>query len=325
MNKIKVAIFWAASCGGCDISFLDLHENLLHFLEKIEFVFWPCVMDVKFSDLDKILDKSIDITFFNGAIRNSENKEKAILLRKKSKLLISYGACSSLGGIPALSNLYNNKLTFDSSYISNDSVNNPNNIVPQTKTTISNNHLEIPELYDYVAKLDDIVQVDYYIAGCPPEAYQVFNVLSKFLDDKLPPIKTVLGAGSKNLCDECSRKKIEKKINKFYRPQEIEYINPNDCLLEQGLICSGPATRSGCGAKCPAVNLGCRGCYGPPDDVSDQGLKLLSALSSIVEAVDEDEIKSIVNNIKDLIGYSYRFSLSSNMFKDFIIKNQKLL
>ena len=49
-------------------------------------------------------DNYIDVTLFNGAIRNSENEHMANLLRKKSKILVAYGSCSHLGGIPGLAN-----------------------------------------------------------------------------------------------------------------------------------------------------------------------------------------------------------------------------
>lgn len=321
MDKVKVAIFWAASCGGCDIATIDIHEVLLDVLDKIEFVFWPCVMDFKYDDLKKMPDKSIDVTFFNGAIRNSENEEVAHILRKKSKLLVAFGACSSYGGIPALSNLYNNKMTFDSSYISCPSVNNPDKIIPQTETEVSSDvKVDIPELYDTVLRLSDVVDVDYFVPGCPPVPSQIINIITALLSGKMPPLKSVVGAGEKNLCEECPREKKDKKIKKFLRSQEIEFIDPDVCLLEQGIICCGPATRSGCGAKCPSANLGCRGCYGPASDVKDQGLKMLSALASVIDSNDEKEIDEILNTVVDTAGTFYRFTMSDSLLKRKAVK-----
>ena len=84
------------------------------------------------------------------------------------------------------------------------------------------------------------------------------------------------------MCDECPLEKHEKTIARFYRPQEVNPV-PGLCLLEQGLVCMGPATVSGCGALCPQVGMGCRGCYGPLPGVEDQGAKMLTALALVLD------------------------------------------
>ncbi len=48
----------------------------------------------------------------------------------------------------------------------------------------------------------------------------------------------------------------------------------------------GIATRDGCGAPCPEASMPCTGCYGPPEGISDQGAKMVSALSSILDLGD---------------------------------------
>ena len=81
MSKPKLALYWAASCGGCDIAVLDLHEKILDVDANFEIVFWPCATDFKYQDVRGMPDKAIDLCLFNGGIRNSENKEIAELLR----------------------------------------------------------------------------------------------------------------------------------------------------------------------------------------------------------------------------------------------------
>jgi len=90
----------------------------------------------------------------------------------------------------------------------------------------------------------------------------------------------------------------------------------NTCLLELGLLCCGPATRAGCGALCPQVHSPCIGCYGPNAGVEDQGARLLTALASVIDATDPDEIERIIREgIPDPVGTFYRFSLAGSLLR----------
>jgi F420-non-reducing hydrogenase small subunit len=220
------------------------------------------------------------------------------------------------GGIPGLANLTTreNILRFvfqaSPSTVTTDGV-----VSPQTRTTVPEGEIEIPELWDTVQSLDQVVAVDYFIPGCPPVPQRIGEVLDLILTGQsLPPVGSVLGAGSKTCCDECPRTKNEKKLKQFFRPFEIE-PKPDECLLEQGLVCMGPATRDGCGALCPKANMTCRGCYGPPPHVLDQGAKMVSALSSVLDAHEPEEIEKILDQIADPMGTFYRFSLAHSVLR----------
>ena len=332
-GKPKLAMYWASSCGGCEISVLNIHENILTVDEVFDIAFFPCIADFKYKDVRNYPDGYIDVCLFNGAIRNEENEEMAHLLRKKSKVLVAFGSCAYEGCIPALSNLTTKKDTFNTVYIDNPSIDNPEGIFPQLVTEVDEGELTLPNFYHTVKSLDQVVDVDYYIPGCPPEPHQIWAVLQIVVaaltaGGPLPPAGAIIGAGTTALCDECSREKKEKTISKIYRPFEIE-PDPDQCLLEQGLICMGIATRSGCGALCPSVGIGCRGCYGPPEGVEDQGAKMLSAIASVLEVGDEsmDEdaleelIQTAVDDIADPAGTFYRFSMAHSILKR--VKNGK--
>jgi F420-non-reducing hydrogenase small subunit len=152
------------------------------------------------------------------------------------------------------------------------------------------------------------------VPGCPPQAHQTWAVFEAILKGELPPPGSVIGAGEKTVCDECQHVKEEKKVKQFFRIHEI-IPDEKKCLLEQGIVCAGPATRSGCGALCPTANLPCRGCYGPPPGVVDQGAKLLSAVASVVDADTEEEAARIVSQIADPIGTFYRFGLAGSLLR----------
>ena len=124
-NKLKIAFYWAASCGGCEIAVLDINEKILDVVQIADVVFWPVALDIKYKDVEAMADKYIDITFFNGSIRNSEQEHMAKVLRQKSKTLVAFGSCAHQGSIPGLANLNDKKEIFDQVYIKDKSNVNP--------------------------------------------------------------------------------------------------------------------------------------------------------------------------------------------------------
>ena len=114
-NKLKIAFYWAASCGGCEIAVLDINEKILDVVKIADIVFWPVAIDIKYKDVEALPDKHIDITFFNGSIRNSEQEHMAKVLRAKSKTLVAFGSCAHEGCVPGLANLSDKKEDFRAS------------------------------------------------------------------------------------------------------------------------------------------------------------------------------------------------------------------
>lgn len=312
MSKLKFAFYWAASCGGCDIAVLDINEKILDVAKIADILLWPVAMDFKYKDVEAMPDKHIDVCFFNGAIRNSEQEHIAHLLRKKSKVMVAFGACAAFGGIPGLANLTSKEEILETVYEKTASTHNPEKTRPQTKLKVKEGELTLPVLYNKVYALHQHVPVEYFVPGCPPTPKIILAAVTAIAENKLPPVGSTI-ASSKSLCEECPREKSDtKKIKKFYRPQEI-ITDPKKCLLEQGLLCMGPATRGGCEAQCISVNMPCRGCFGPTEKVSDQGAKLVSAIASIIDSSNPEEIDKIINGIADPIGTFYRFTLPTSL------------
>ena len=323
-DKPKLSVYWASSCGGCEIAVVNLHEKILDVDRNFDFFFCPCLLDTKYRDIEALDDGAIAITLFNGAIRTSENEEMALLLRRKSQLLIAYGSCSAGGAIPALSNLSTRAGHMRTNYLEGPSLDNPGGILPQTATLVPEGELELPAFFETVKTLPQVVEVDYYIPGCPPESKQIWSVVEAVIQGTpLPPRGSVLGGGCSTVCQECAKVKSDKKIAAFHRTYEI-VPDPRQCLLEQGLICLGIATRDGCGALCPAVNMPCTGCYGPPEGVADQGAKMLAALGSDLDlggykGLTEEQVArqadAILAGIPDLAGTLYRYSLAGSILR----------
>ena len=319
MAKLKVAGYWASSCGGCEIATLEIGANIVKLAELADIVFWPCIVDGKYKDVEAMTDGEIDLCLFNGAIQNEENEHQAKVLRAKSKVMVAYGSCSYEGCIPGLANVANQEQIFDRVFVSCPSVDNPDKVIPQTSYQAPEGELTLPKIYDTVRPLAAVIDVDYFVPGCPPTGEQTWAVLEAVITGNLPAKGSIVGAGTRALCDECKRNKEEKKVKKFYRTHQI-MPDPDRCLLEQGLLCAGLATREGCGALCPAAGMPCTGCYGPPDGVVDQGAKFMSAVASIVDSNDPAEIAVILDDIKDPIGTFYRYSLPSSILRRVQIK-----
>uniref|UniRef100_A0A7V6CMQ6 Oxidoreductase n=1 Tax=candidate division WOR-3 bacterium TaxID=2052148 RepID=A0A7V6CMQ6_UNCW3 len=315
--KKKFAFYWAASCGGCEIAVLDINEKILEVIKNADILFWPVAIDTKYKDVEALPDNYFDFCFFNGSIRNSEQEHLAKLLRKKSKNLVAFGSCACEGCIPGLANLYKKEDILKRAFLETESTKNPKEIIPQKAIPYNGEKIVSSEFYSQVFPLDEIVAVDYYLPGCPPPTGLIILAMEKIFNNEDIPKKSVL-APVKSLCDTCERNEsFPKKLPAIKRMIDIQ-PDPKTCFLAQGIICLGPATRSGCNNLCIKGNAPCTGCLGPLPEVVDQGAKMISALASIL-LLDEERknyedfyqiLERELAKIKDPIGTFYMYSLA---------------
>lgn len=313
MTKPKIAVSWNSSCGGCDESIVDIEHRILDVAPKVEFVLWPCAMDFKYADIEKMADGEITASLINGGIQNTHQEHIVKLLRKKSKLIIAFGSCASMGGVPSLANLNNMDEIFHSSYIDCPTVENPEKVMPQIETSVNGFTLSLPEIYKTLFKLDDIIDVDYYLPGCPPTANMIAESIGVLLSGELPPPGTVL-AKEKSLCASCDRndsKPEDLSISEIKRIHEIN-ADPETCFLAQSVICMGPATRDGCDYPCIKGNMPCTGCLGPVTG-ADQGAKMIGTLGGILDAGNSDEFNTLLDNLADPTGTFYKYCISASL------------
>lgn len=316
MPKPKVAFYWCASCGGCEEAVVDLAEDILGVVEALDIVLWPVAMDFKKKDVEAMADKSIVATLLNGAIRTSEQEEMAHLLRRKSQVLIAYGACAQLGGIPGLANQFPREQVLRYVYEESPTTVNPEKTRPQTSFQNNGHALTLPQFRSGVRSLDQVVEVDYYIPGCPPTPKITKAAVTALLEGKLPPKGSVL-APDVALCDECPRKSskpIDLSFAQFKRPH-LTKLDPELCFLAQSVVCMGPATRGGCEAPCTRGNMPCSGCFGPTSRVRDQGAKMLSSICANIVGKDEAEIDKVLSGIPDPVGTFYRYGLAKSLLR----------
>ncbi len=333
-GKIKLAVYWAAGCGGCDVSLLDTHERLLTVADMADIVMWPIAADGKEKDIAAMNDGEITVSIINGAIRNSENEHMVKLLRQKSAIVVSYGTCACFGGSPALANLVNGGAEEILDYVYTKTPSSANfqadyhkdaPVIPRTSYQAPEGELTIPTLFDTVKTLDQVIDVDYSVPGCPPLPESISQLLKAVADFvyngvPLPPKGSEVGVTTRTLCEECPRTKENARITEIKEPHEVD-IQPEKCLMDQGILCLGPATIGGCGARCTRAGQPCRGCYGPSPDVQEQGASMFTAVASLFPILDkdptcgEDEIVRIMSTIKDPLGYFYAYTLGKSLIK----------
>jgi F420-non-reducing hydrogenase small subunit len=277
---VKVASDWLNSCSGCEISILDMGERLLDLLQVAEFVHLPALMDHKYfgqlGDGTHLEIPKADVGIISGSLRNEEHVEVAGQMREKCGVIIALGSCATHGGIPCLANSFTNDEVMQRYY--------------NTETTVSSNGFPsqgLPPLLDTCMALDEKIEVDIYMPGCPPHPDHIFNTLVALVEGR-PPLLP-----DKSVCDTCPTKRegkgsLRQVLRNLQSPEYGGGDEPLDqmrCLLEQGFLCMGPVTRAGCGGdgitpRCVSARVPCRGCYGPVRHDGDQRLDMLNALAS---------------------------------------------
>ncbi|MDD5134340.1 MAG: cytochrome B [Phycisphaerae bacterium] len=209
MNKPRVAVFDFACCEGCQLQIVNLEEQILDLIGAVNVVEWREAMSEQ--------SHEYDIAIIEGSITRPEDEEKLWLIRSRAKILIALGACATLGGINKLKN------NFD---------------LNDVKKCVYGKDASKPHLYTELTKaVDEVVEVDYKIHGCPIEAKEFISIIRSLLIGKKPEIPEY------PVCVECKAK-------------------GNPCLWEYGQLCLGPIIRAGCNARCPSAGHRCYGCRG---------------------------------------------------------------
>jgi len=275
----RLANEWLSVCGGCEVTILDIGEPLLDLLQQIQIVHMPVLMDHKLygqtGENPEMEIPEAEVGLISGGIRNEEQKKIAQEMRKKCKTLIALGSCACSGGIPALANQYVTADMLEKVY--HDSVSTESNGIP---------HTDIPAMTDRVYALGEVVKVDLQLPGCPTNSDMVADALVSLLTGK------PFSLSNKSVCDECPTQREKKAVSTLKRRLDAPEFSPGAplnemrCLMEQGILCLGPATRGGCGGsagtpRCIKAYQPCEGCYGPLTEKANPMVDMMGALSSI--------------------------------------------
>jgi len=165
--KIRVATVWLGGCSGCHMSFLDLDEFLIELVAKIDLVYSP-VIDVK------EYPEGVDLCLVEGAVCNEDNLEIIHTIRKRTKVLVSFGDCAVTANVPAIRNqlgLTNAESVLQRAYVEG----------AQANAAVPKEPGIVPPLLPQVLPVHEVVQVDYFLPGCPPPAERIKALLTQVL------------------------------------------------------------------------------------------------------------------------------------------------
>jgi len=277
---VTVAEEWLSACSGCEIAILNLGETLLEVLPSLQFVHMPVLMDHKYfgqtGEETRLNIPEAAVGIVSGSIRNEEHLEVAAEMRRQCGTLIALGTCATHGGIPSLINEFDNEDLLERYYRTSESTD------PAADPAEG-----IPPLLDRCYALDEKIQIDLYLPGCPPHPDHIAAVLTALLKGEAPVLP------GKSVCDTCPTRREGKgavrTVRRFLQNAQYDPARPiHDmrCLLERGLLCMAPVTRAGCAGadgeapRCISARVPCRGCYGPVKSDGNQLLDMLNALAS---------------------------------------------
>lgn len=273
--KIKktVSTEWLSGCSGCHIALVDLHEKLLKLIENIEFVRIPVLMD------EKKYPKA-DIGLVEGAVRSDHDRQAVLKMRESCDLLVSFGTCSTFGGLSGVGWLHPGNSVLTRTFGSG-----PTNAADEWPDD------NVPTLEQSVFPISEVVTVDAYIPGCPPHPVWIALFLRSLAARSLKDL------AAKPVCSRC-RRTMTKTTGITLKKGVVTAPDNDICLLSQGVICLGSVTMERCLAQCPNRNVACFGCTGPSlDIITEPHLDIRTMVArrmNLLTGIDYDEIKAYI-------------------------------
>lgn len=224
MEKPKVGFIGLTGCYGCLLSVIFNEDVLLNIADVVDIAGFPFIKEINY-------DGKYDILFIEGTVVSNTDKEHILHFRQNAHTIVALGTCSSDGGIPTLKRFVPKE---------------------QYERLVYPKNPGLTDL-DKPYRIDELIQVDHYLPGCPPDKEQILTFIKNVAVGK--QMKKHLNDNP--VCVECKEQ-------------------GNRCLLEEGKMCFGPITRGGCKAVCTTNKLECWGCRGPTDDANiDRMIQLL--------------------------------------------------
>ncbi|MHC4291526.1 MAG: NADH-quinone oxidoreductase subunit B family protein [Planctomycetota bacterium] len=243
MSKPRVAIFDFACCEGCQLQIVNLEEEILNLIDLVDVVEWREAMSEQ--------SHEYDIAIIEGSITREEDAKRLEVIRSRAKILIALGACATMGGVNRMKN------NFD---------------LNEVRECVYGKDGQMPHLDTYNTKaVDEVVEVDFKIHGCPIEGSEFAQIIRSLLVGKAPFVPDY------PVCVECK-------------------ANETICRYEYNEICLGPIIRAGCGAPCPKAGWRCFGCRGMVDNPNVEAAQ--EVMDKYGLTVDDLKQKMVLFNTK---------------------------
>ncbi len=288
-EKVRLNTDWLCDCGGCHVAIVDLHEKILNVLEAVEIQKCPVLTDIK--DYPEA-----DVGILTGSVRTEHDRHAAEEMRKKCKTIIAFGTCAVYGGLHGAGLAHTKEEIMDYVYKS----------TPTTKTDFIPN-TNITDLEKMVVPIDEVIDVDLYLPGCPPHAHFIFESLSTLIENR--EIKT----GQETVCAGCSR--VMTKTDTATIKGSLEGIPDDDiCFLSQGYICLGSVTLDRCLAPCPNHGVMCTGCAGPTMQIlSEPNHDIRTEVGDRMSRLTKIDKDVIVSHIEKSAKTHYAYAMATKM------------
>lgn len=170
-GKPRLATVWLGGCSGCHMSFLDLDERLLVLAGMVELCASPLTDYKTFPEAD--------ITLVEGAVANVEHLNHIKEVRRKTKILVSFGDCAVTGNVTALRDPFSVQEVLDRSY--------RETALPILGVPVGSS--VVPRLLERAVPVHEVVSVDHFLIGCPPSADAIFELVRSLLVNRMPVLE----------------------------------------------------------------------------------------------------------------------------------------
>lgn len=288
MGKVKLNTEWLTGCGGCHVGIVDLHEKILDVLGAVEINHCPVLTDIKNIP-------QADVGIVTGAVRNEHDREAAKAMREACKTIIAFGTCAVYGGLTGAALAHSREELLDRVFVNNKTTKGK----PPTQ--------KVPPLEHVVQPIDEVIDVDLYLPGCPPHAGFIFDALISLVEGRAPKAK------DENVCGRCTREMRQTDVAQLKRFHE-GIPEEGLCFLSQGYICLGSVTLDRCMAPCVQSGVPCTGCAGPTMQVltepnHDIRTEVADRMASLTKIKRDDVMTAMERSAKT----HYAYAMASKM------------
>lgn len=288
-RPITINTEWLSDCSGCHVAIVDVHEKILAILEAVQIQHCPVLTDIK--DYPRA-----HIGLVSGAIRTEHDRHAAEAMRESCDTIIAWGSCAVYGGIAGAGEVHTKEEIFDTVYGHN-----------KTTMTHESPHSAISPFEKQVTPIDEVIDVDLYLPGCPPHPGFIFDALIALVQGRSPK------ANKESVCARCNRQMTKTDTAALKGMSEGVPDNAT-CFLSQGYLCMGSVTLDRCMAPCPTNGMMCTGCAGATMQIlTEPNRDIRTEIADRMARLTKIERKTIIEEIEHSSKTHYSYTMATKM------------